>query len=356
MMAGARAGFAGARRHEVASCEGRETRRDPRLSPDYFCLAHLCHPAAMTATSAREKVVERLVAWIWEQQALIGPLPADDGRAYQVVFRGRPWGERDPDFQGAILAREDGLLLQGRRRDPRPRLGLEAPRPRARPGLQPGDLPGGALAGRAAPDRPAGRHRDPDHRAGHPPGGAAGRAGASGRARSWRMQRRPGRHPGAALRPSPASRRPSDLALLLDRAGVARFLEHAATFESDLACLPPEEVLYRGALRAMGYTANTRGFEQLGQALPLATLRAVTAGPPGPARLQRLQAALLGVAGLLPEPARDRGTRGLARPAGGRLGRAGRRAACSRCRPAPGDPGASGRRTCRSDARPASAT
>ena len=50
----------------------------------------------------------------------------------------------------------------------------------------------------------------------------------------------------------------------------------------------------------MGYTANTHGFERLGQALPLALLRAVTAGPPGPGRLPRLQAALLGVAGLLP--------------------------------------------------------
>ena len=102
----------------------------------------------------------------------------------------------------------------------------------------------------------------------------------------------------------PCVETPSDLATLLDRAGVARFLEHAATFESDLACLPPEEVLYCGALRAMGYTANTRGFEHLGQALPLATLRAVTAGSPGTARLQRLQAALLGVAGLLPSQRR----------------------------------------------------
>src|SRR5215210_6966042 len=61
----------------------------------------------------REKVVERLVAWIWEQQALRGALPGDDGWQYQVVYRGRPWGERGPDFQGAILAREDGLLLRG---------------------------------------------------------------------------------------------------------------------------------------------------------------------------------------------------------------------------------------------------
>jgi hypothetical protein len=91
-----------------------------------------------------------------------------------------------------------------------------------------------------------------------------------------------------------------DLTGLLDRAGVARFLEHAATFEGDLACLPPEEVLYRGALRAMGYAENTGGFERLGAALPLATLRSVADGLTGRRRLRHLQAALLGVAGLLP--------------------------------------------------------
>jgi hypothetical protein len=102
---------------------------------------------------------------------------------------------------------------------------------------------------------------------------------------------------------------PGDLADLLDRAGVARFLEHAASFESDLACLSPEEVLYRGALRAMGYTANTVGFQQLGQALPLATLRAIASDARArgaSAALLHVQAALLGVAGLLP------GQRGLA--------------------------------------------
>src|SRR6185503_6904715 len=72
------------------------------------------YPLDVAATSAREKVVEKLVAWIWEQQALVSPLPADDGHQYQVVFRGRPWSdERGPDFQGAVLAREDGLLLRG---------------------------------------------------------------------------------------------------------------------------------------------------------------------------------------------------------------------------------------------------
>jgi hypothetical protein len=251
------------------------------------------------ATSVREKVFERLVAWIWEQQALCGPLPADDGRAYQVVFRGRPWGERGPDFQGAVLAREDGLLLRGdieihvqasdwRRhghgRDPAYNQAIcqvvlwqDEPRPIVR---QDGtEIPTIELVTcLAAPLAELERRAAADL--------SVVKVAGKGPAR---------RAPAIACVETP-----SDLALLLDRAGVARFLEHAATFESDLACLPPEEVLYRGALRAMGYTANTHGFEQLGQALPLATLRTVTAGSPGPARLQRLQAALLGVAGLLP--------------------------------------------------------
>jgi hypothetical protein len=124
---------------------------------------------------------------------------------------------------------------------------------------------------------------------------------------------RQGRTPRAPRAPAIACvSTPDDLGSLLDRAGVARFLEHAATFESDLACLPPDEVLYRGALRAMGYTANTAGFEQLGQALPLEALRAVADGADradnardanlsrGTGRLPAVQAALLGVAGLLP--------------------------------------------------------
>lgn len=253
----------------------------------------------MPATSAREKVVERLIAWIWEQQALSGPLPADDGHQYQVVFRGRPWGERSPDFQGAILAREDGLLLRGdveihvrasdwkrhgHGRDPAYNQAIcqvvlwqDEPRPIVRQDGTP--IPSIELVTRlAAPLAELERRAAPD-------------------LETPKASRKPAPRHVPAM---PCVETPSDLVSLLDRAGVARFLDHAATFESDLACRPPEEVLYRGALRAMGYTANTRGFEQLGQALPLATLRAVTAGPPGPARLQRLQAALLGVAGLLP--------------------------------------------------------
>jgi len=248
----------------------------------------------MAATVAREKVVEKLVAWIWEQQALVGPLPADDGHEYRVVFRGRPWSdERGPDFQGAVLAREDGLLLRGdveihvRASDWRHHgHANDAAYNRAvcQVVLWQDELrqiqrqDGTSIPTIELVTRLAASLAELEQRA------ALDEAGKKGP------------HPPAI----PCVTTPDDLASLLDRAGVARFLEHAATFEGDLACLDPDDVLYRGALRAMGYTANTRGFEQLGQALPLGTLRALADGPTGPVRLRSVQAALLGVAGLLP--------------------------------------------------------
>ncbi len=240
----------------------------------------------MVATRGREKVVERVVAWIWEQQALRAPLPGDDGCHYQVVYRGRPWGERGPDFQGAILAREDGVLLRG-------------------------DV---EIHVRASDWRKHGHQRDPAYNQ------------TVCQVVLWQDERRPIlRQDGvavptielitrlaaplaelehrAAVEPpvelAPCVEAADDLGALLERAGLARFHEHATTFEGDLACSPPDEVLYRGALRAMGYTANTHGFELLGAALPLATLRAMS-GERGAARLPMVQAALLGVAGLLP--------------------------------------------------------
>jgi hypothetical protein len=249
----------------------------------------------VTATATREKVFERLVVWIWAQQAIAGPLPADDGRRYQVVFRGRGWGERNPDFQGAIVARDDGVLLRGdveihvRASDWRRHRHDRDP---AYNGVacqvvlwQDEDRPAWRQDGSILPTIELVTSL------------AAPLSELERRAELDRATATPGQVRAPAM---PCVQTRADLEQLLDRAGVARFLEHAATFESNLAGLPPDEVLYRGALRAMGYTANTGGFEQLGRALPLATLRAFAIEPPGPVRLQQLQAVMLGVAGLLP--------------------------------------------------------
>jgi hypothetical protein len=279
--------------------------------------------------SESEKVVERLVAWIWERQALVGPLPGDDGADYQVVFRGRSWGERGPDFQGAIVARGDGTLLRGdvevhvrtsdwRRhghgRDPAYNrtvchvvLWHDSERPTCR---QDGvAVPTVELVTRlAAPLAELERRRQaeegarpPEPACFAPPVGVA----TDRRLPAESAPTRPGaRAPGAAHASAPSLAASSGQELqalqgLLERAGLERFQAKAAHFEGELACLPPAEVLYRGALRAMGYTANTAGFERLAEALPFDALRTL-AGTDGAGRPLRVQAALLGAAGLLP--------------------------------------------------------
>lgn len=326
----------------------------------------------MAATPTREKVVERLVAWIWEQQALRGPLPGDDGHQYEVVFRGRTWGERGPDFQGAVLARADGLLLRGdveihvrasdwrrhghardpaynqaacqvvlwqdetgpaRRQDgvPIPTLELvtrlvaplaELERRAATAPSARADRPG--RSGRMSrPERahgeangepigePAGALPDPLPLADPATAASTAAPAAEGSTAVPRLLASSEANGfmvpllSAATEAGACVGDDGDLAALLERAGVARFLEHASRFEGELACLPADEVLYRGALRAMGYTANTRGFERLGARLPLAALRAL-AGEARADPLPVVQAALLGAAGLLP------GQRGIA--------------------------------------------
>jgi hypothetical protein len=243
---------------------------------------------------SRERVVERLVAWIWQQGALRGSLPGDDGREYQVVFRGRGWGERGADFQGAIVARDDGVLLKG-------------------------DV---ELHVRASDWRRHGHHRDRAYDA------------TVCHVVLWDDGLGPARRADGQVVPTlelincltaplaelearmaaEVSPRPvesacvedaSELDELLDRAGLERFLEKSARFQSDLGALEselgpdlgpelgPDELLYRGALRAMGYTANVAGFEAVGEALSLVQLRLI-------GQAEARQAALLGVGGLLP--------------------------------------------------------
>ena len=60
------------------------------------------------------EIDERLLARIWRGQ-WIEPsrLETADGRRLQVVFPGRANGDSGPDFQGAIVALEEGRLLEG---------------------------------------------------------------------------------------------------------------------------------------------------------------------------------------------------------------------------------------------------
>jgi len=81
--------------------------------------------------------------------------------------------------------------------------------------------------------------------------------------------------------------------------GVQRHAERAAVLESEIEALGPDQTLYRAMMRALGYSANTRQFEAVAEAAPIELLSAL-AGPSLAARRIRVEAELLGAAGLLP--------------------------------------------------------
>ncbi|MFN8524158.1 MAG: DUF2851 family protein [Chloroflexota bacterium] len=234
------------------------------------------------------RVAERLVSWVWEQQVLLGPLSADDGHQYQVVYRGRAWGDRRTDFQGAVLAREDGLLLKG-------------------------DVEIHVFASDWARH---GHHVDPGYDrvvahvvlwndAGRPTVRSDGQHPPTLELIKHlaqpiaELERRRAQEERAPLTTEPCAHGGGDPAAMVERAGQDRFLEKSARFEADLTCVAPDEVLYRGLLRAMGYSANIEGFETLAGLVPLSDL-ASAAALPRRQRLVELQAILLGAAGLLP--------------------------------------------------------
>lgn len=88
---------------------------------------------------------------------------------------------------------------------------------------------------------------------------------------------------------------------MLDAAGRERFLAKAAAFQNELSRDTPEQILYQGIMRALGYVKNKLPFQELAGKLPLHRLEAmVRRYPTDDEGLARQQALLFGLAGLLP--------------------------------------------------------
>lgn len=81
--------------------------------------------------------------------------------------------------------------------------------------------------------------------------------------------------------------------------GVRRHVERAAVLESEIEALGPDQALYRAMMRALGHSANTRPFEAVAAAVPIELLSALAGTSLGERRV-RVEAELLGAAGLLP--------------------------------------------------------
>ena len=91
-----------------------------------------------------------------------------------------------------------------------------------------------------------------------------------------------------------------EMGRLLDEAGDERFRLKEGRFAAKMGEEPPSQVLYRGIMGALGYTKNKEPFEELACRLPLATLEDFCQGKASQERVQVLRALLLGMAGLLP--------------------------------------------------------
>ncbi|HUE75701.1 MAG TPA: DUF2851 family protein [Chloroflexota bacterium] len=88
----------------------------------------------------------------------------------------------------------------------------------------------------------------------------------------------------------------------LDACGDQRFHGRSDRFESDLAAIPRDEVLYRGLLDAVAYGQNRAPARELASRLPLGLLSRLH-GASSP--IVALEAALIGAAGMLPSQRAD---------------------------------------------------
>jgi len=97
------------------------------------------------------------------------------------------------------------------------------------------------------------------------------------------------------------------LTKFLDRGGEERFWAKAAEFHVELSQMEASQCLYQGIMEALGYAKNKPPMLKLARKVPLHRLQSLTrGGTPEPECLARLQALLLGTAGLLPSQRRDR--------------------------------------------------
>jgi len=99
-----------------------------------------------------------------------------------------------------------------------------------------------------------------------------------------------------------------EMGRILDEAGYARLAAKSARFEGDMAVQPPSEVLYRGLMRALGYSRNREPFLDLAGLLPWSAVEKLASALPEEERPGAIASWLLGVSGLIenaPASARD---------------------------------------------------
>ncbi len=239
--------------------------------------------ASMRGGNPPRPASEAALVQLWlDAASRAGPMRDSLGRSIDVVYPGRRTGLAGPDLQDAIVSIDGG---PARRVDVEVHLheasweqhGHHVDRryvgellhlvwTAARGGA---GRPPYILAGQALAERPVQERRRPDTD-GWP---------------CWKNGARP--LAGAEVR----------MAIRVE--GVRRQAERAAVLESEIETLGADQALYRAVMRALGYSANTEQFEAVAEAAPIELLCALS-GPSLGARRVRVEAELLGAAGLLP--------------------------------------------------------
>lgn len=231
---------------------------------------------------------ESLVAQIWKQQLISREaLMTADGKGVQVLFPGRQNSDRGPDFCHATITIDGGKRLHG-------------------------DV---ELHVRSREWQAHGHHRDPNYN------GVILHVVMWNDGREVSVLQSGEKVPILALSPYLSGsleelQQAVHLSLvpkgaghqvlhchdgaavgeLLDKAGEERFRSKSARFRAKAAANEPDEVLYGGIMRGLGYAKNKGPFEELARLLPLSALKQfATRGD-----TVEMQALMLGVAGLLP--------------------------------------------------------
>ena len=254
------------------------------------------------------RATERRMHRLWREEGpRLPPLTCDDGTLLRVVYAGRPSAAAGPDFRDAILSTQDGRLLRG---DVELHL-----------------TPGGWRA--------HGHHRDRLYNGVvlnvvlWPASMGRGQTRLEMGARvptvalfpvlEQRQLEQGSRGLAPALPLLPGA--PDRVAVLLDRAGDARFRKKVCLFAGLLSAHRPsgprspgqartagaEELLYQRLMEALGYTRNREPFLALAQGVPLALLARAAMGASGEERARTLLALLLGGGGFLADAPADAG-------------------------------------------------
>jgi len=236
----------------------------------------------------RAAISESFLAQVWRQQ-LAGrePMVTAGGDTVEVLHPGRPTNDCGPDFRDALIAINGGRPLQG-------------------------DV---ELHVNARDWRAHGHHRDPNYdrvilhvalqsngilasplcSGGRAPVVALGRSlnGSMEEVRRALCQPPFGEEPcyQAFLRLGE-----NDVTQAVEEAGDERFHHKARRVEAALTDREPDQVLYEGLMRALGYSQNKEPFEKLARMLPLTAIKESAEG----GDCVRIQALMLGTAGLLP--------------------------------------------------------